>query len=69
VEFGQRLQYLRERKRMNRKALSELCGLHADAVRRYERGEQEPTAHALIALADFFAVSVYYLLGREKDIH
>ena len=63
--FGKRVQQLRERKRISRKVLSELCGLHSDAVRRYERGEQEPTAHALIALADFFECSVDFLLGRE----
>lgn len=64
MEFGQRVQYLREKKGISRKVLSELCGLHSDAVRRYERGEDEPTAHSLVAIADFFEVSVDYLLGR-----
>ena len=69
MEFGKRVQQLRERKRISRKVLSELCGLNHDAVRRYEQGKQEPTAHALIAIADFFEVSIDYLVGREKDIH
>lgn len=64
--FRQILKRLREKRRISRKVLSELCGLHSDAVRRYERGESEPTMHALIALADFFGVTVDYLLGREK---
>ncbi len=64
MEFRQRLQVLRERKRISRRVLSELCGLNPDAVRRYERGETEPTAHSLVAIADFFEVSVDYLLGR-----
>ena len=64
MEFRQRLQVLRERKRISRRVLSELCGLSPDAVRRYERGEAEPTAHSLVAIADFFGVSVDYLLGR-----
>lgn len=64
MEFRQRLQQLREKKRVSRKVLSELCGLSSDAVRRYERGEREPTMHSLIALAEYFNVTVDYLVGR-----
>ena len=66
MEFRQRLQLLRERKRISRIVLSELCGLHPDAVRRYERGESQPTKDALIAIADFFGVSIDYLVGRSE---
>lgn len=66
MEFRQRLQMLRERKRISRIVLSELCGLHPDAVRRYERGECQPTKDALIAIADFFGVSIDYLVGRSE---
>lgn len=65
MEFRQRLQCLREKKRISRRVLSELCGLNSDAVRRYERGETEPTLHSLVAIADFFEVSVDYLAGRS----
>ena len=64
MEFRQRLQQLRERKRISRKILSELCGLSSDAVRRYERGESEPTMQSLVAIAEYFEVSVDYLVGR-----
>ncbi|MBQ2743441.1 MAG: helix-turn-helix transcriptional regulator, partial [Oscillospiraceae bacterium] len=40
--FRQRLQMLREKRRISRQVLSELCGLSSDAIRRYERGEAEP---------------------------
>lgn len=63
--FQRRLQALRERRRMSRKVLSELCGLAPDAVRRYERGETEPTMGSLVALAEFLEVSLDYLVGRE----
>jgi len=65
-EFRKRLQRLREKKRISRIVLSELCGLNSDAVRRYERGEREPKLSALIALADYFEVSVDYLLGKKE---
>jgi transcriptional regulator with XRE-family HTH domain len=65
VEFRQRLQTLREQKRISRIVLSELCGLDPDAVRKYERGEREPTLKSLVAIAEYFGVSVDYLVGRE----
>ena len=65
MEFRNRLRHLRERKRISRRVLSELCGLGSDAIRRYERGEAEPTLHSLVAIAEFFGVSLDYLVGRE----
>ena len=65
-EFRRRLQWLREKKRISRIVLSELCGLNSDAVRRYERGEVEPKLSSLIALADYFGVSVDYLVGKDE---
>lgn len=65
MEFRQRLQHLREQKRISRIVLSELCGLHPDAVRRYERGECKPDLESLIAIAEFFGVTIDFLVGRE----
>lgn len=62
--FQKRLREMRERRRISRRVLSELCGLNPDAVRRYERGEAEPTLSSLILLADYFEVSLDYLTGR-----
>lgn len=56
---------LREKKRLKRMVLSELCGLTSTAIKRYEEGENEPTLHSLIAIADFFDVSLDYLAGRS----
>ncbi|EEJ42676.1 helix-turn-helix domain-containing protein [Leuconostoc mesenteroides] len=36
----------------------------SDAVGKYERGEREPNIHILIAIADYFNVSIDYLVGR-----
>ena len=64
--FPARLCKLREAKRLNAKTLGELCGLSKNTIGRYENGEREPTAQSLVALADFFDVSIDYLMGREK---
>lgn len=65
-EFSKRLQRLREREGKSRLVLSQLCGLPDGAIRKYERGEAEPTVKSLIAVADHFNVSVDYLLGRTN---
>lgn len=63
-----RLQKLREKKRplRSRRVTSEMCGLPPDAIRRYERGEAVPTADSLVKIADYYTVSVDYLLGRTN---
>lgn len=63
-EFPKRLQRLRERRRISRKALGELCGLSKNIIGQYERGEKVPTVENLVQLADYFEVTVDYLLGR-----
>ena len=65
-EFPQRLQRLRERHRISRKVLGELCGLSKNIIGQYERGEKSPSVDTLVLLADHFGVSVDYLLGRKN---
>lgn len=67
MEFPIRLQKLRESKKpvRSRKVTSELCGLPPDAIRRYERGEAEPTLSSLLLIADYFEVTLDELTGRE----
>lgn len=60
-----RIRYLREKAQLKRCVLSELCGLSQHMIRRYEEGEMEPKASSLEVLADYFEVTVDYLLGRE----
>ena len=63
-ELSERLRRLRERNRLSRYRLSELCGISSDQIRRYELGKRKPGADALVAMADYFEVSTDYLLGR-----
>ena len=67
VIFAARLRELRESRRISRRVASELCGFDAGAFRRYERGEREPSARALCAIAEEFGVSMDYLWGREEN--
>lgn len=68
TEFSERLRKLREEKKpvKSMAVVSELCGLERGALRRYERGERVPSMDALVALADYYEVSLDYLTGRVK---
>lgn len=41
------------------------CGLSASIVDNWKKGKSKPTSEALIKIADYFDVSIDYLLGRE----
>ena len=67
-EFPERLRRMRESMRPVRSmtVTSQLMGLHPDMLRRYERGEVEPSMDALYKIADYYGVSTDYLLGRTN---
>lgn len=69
-EFSSRLRALRERSHPVRSmtVTSQLMGLSPDALRRYERGEAEPSLSALVKIADYYRVSVDYLIGRREKV-
>lgn len=65
-EIGQRLQWLREHRHpvLSRRVTSELMGLATNSLARYERGEVRPSAEALVKIADYYDVTVDWILGR-----
>lgn len=68
--FPERLRKLREscRPLKSMTVTSQLMGMNPDALRRYERGEAEPTLSALEKIADYYHVSVDYLVrGQDRD--
>lgn len=65
-EFPRRLRELRERRRISRRVLSELCGLSKNMITRYERGERQPGIAEAGNLADFFGVSLDFMCGRVE---
>ena len=64
-EFPMRLRHLREKRKISRSTMSELCGLSKSMISKYERGERQPTLEPLVELADFFEVSLDWLCGRK----
>ena len=56
--FPQKLQSMRERRRLSRQMLADLCGLSRNVIAQYERGKGFPSIGNLIVLAEFFDTSI-----------
>lgn len=65
--FCERFKYLKELKNTTYPQLAEYLGLKTRSVKCYASGESKPEYFKLIALADFFDVSLDYLVGRSDD--
>ena len=61
-----RLKELREEKGLTQKQAAKYLSMQQQTYQRYERGRREPRIDMLIKLADYFDVSVDYLVGHEK---
>lgn len=59
-----RLRRLRQEKNISQSALANYLGVTQQTVSAYESGDREPDLETLNKMADFFDVSVDYLLGR-----
>lgn len=62
--FLPRLRDLREDKDMKQKEIAGILGIDQRVYSTYETGKRDIPLQHLVALADFYHVSVDYLLGR-----
>jgi len=67
MNLSDRLNALKEIRNLLQKDIAKAVGLSLRAYQRYEYGERVPDANVLITLADFFDVSLDYLVGRSDD--
>ena len=65
--FAKRLRALRTEKKVTAKSMAEFLGMVYRNYQRYETGEVDPPLSKAIALADYFDVSLDYLVGRSDD--
>ena len=63
-----RLKELRAEKGATQKKVAEFICCSPVVYSRYEREEREPDIDSLCRLADYFGVTIDYLVGREKTI-
>jgi len=64
VNLGKTVKNLREERNMSRETLAQKLGLSYWAIAKYETGERFPDHETIIKIADFFNVTVDFLLGR-----
>ena len=61
----EKLKELRESEKKNPADLANLLGISIQAYYRYENGKNEPNISKLKTIADYFNVSLDYLVGRN----
>lgn len=65
--FQERIIQLKAEKNVLQKDCAEACGISVRGYQYYEKGMKEPTLSKLLALADFFDVSIDYLVGKTDN--
>lgn len=65
--FSCRLKALRKSRNITSQQLADVIGTSRVAISQFENEANAPSIHSLIALADYFDVSLDYLVGRSDD--
>ena len=65
--FGDRLRYIRKHQEFSQAEAATALGISPVSYNRYECGQREPDFATLRKIAQFFHVSLDYLLGNDYD--
>lgn len=68
MSFPQRLKLLREKRGLSQRELARQVNIAPSTLAMYEVGKREPDFEIVARLANFFGVSLDYLLGRTDDL-
>lgn len=66
-KLNQRLRKLREKNHYTQKQVANATDISFDAYRGYEYQDVEPNIEGLIRIAEFYDVSIEYLIGIQED--
>jgi transcriptional regulator with XRE-family HTH domain len=69
MDFSNRLKELREKRGLSQEKLSEELDIPRSTLARYENGYQDvlPRKQRIYEIADYFGVTVDYLIGRTDE--
>ncbi|UOF90841.1 helix-turn-helix domain-containing protein [Fodinisporobacter ferrooxydans] len=67
ANFSERMTELFETRNVTKRALSQAVDVSERMIQYYVTGKKSPTMETLIALADYFQVSLDYLVGRSDE--
>ncbi len=62
-----KLKFLREKRKISQLKLAVDLNMNQNSISRYENGQREADYATLIAFADYFDVSIDYLLDRTEN--
>lgn len=63
----EKMEELRKRQGLTQAQVAEVLGMSQQQYQLYESGKREILLHLMIKLADFYGVSMDYIVGREAD--
>lgn len=63
--FASRLKELRSEKGLSQHEIGKLVNMSKMAISHWEKGHSEPSIAQLIFLADYFGVTIDYLVGKS----
>ena len=66
MAFNERLRFLREQRGLSQAEVARRLNIHRITYGQYEQGKRHPDFATLIRIANFYEVSLDYLLGREE---
>ena len=69
IFFSSRLKSLRATHNVSSQTLANAIGISRPAISQFENAANAPSIDTLIALADYFDVSLDYLVGRSDEPH
>ena len=64
---AERIRSLRESAKLSQVKMGEIVGAKQSSINRYEQDQTSPSYEILVRYADFFDVSLDYILGRTDD--
>lgn len=65
--FAERVRELRKERGLKQTEMATICGLNVRSYQYYEHGDGYPEVPGLVFLADYFGVSLDYLMGRKDE--
>lgn len=65
--FSEKLKKLRKEKRVTQIELAKILSVDCSTVTKWETGKSNPDLNKIQKIADFFDVSIDYLLGRDEN--
>ena len=67
TKLSERLFLLRKERKLTQAEAAKGMGIPFSTYRRYEKNEREPDASTLVRMADFYQVTLDFLVGRSDQ--